>query len=539
MQQHAKKLISLTLLSVMISACGGGGSDESKAPTKPVFTAGTLNLNDYEDTGVSASDFISQDNQFSLALTGQTQSAIITYQMSKDDGQTWGETTVKQENLVDGRYQFKATAKDSTGQELSSNIIKITVDRTAPVIQSVNIQNIDENIDGASDYSLIKGKTEANVLMIIKTDGKDIGGAPVYANINGNFNLEIPVRTSGETFAIQAQDIAGNISTTSTVQAPTEKGQYDDIPVTEITGVYKLRYNFKQNEFLEQFVIINDQGLMTVLNDKNSGFYSKTLNNPQACYGLPEVGTPNWKLQGRKIYKKQPEDKTYYINVNGVEYKFDQNLDYLHNDGVLARYSSFVPADINYGSMDWLLFPFAKNDMVQQSLLNQVCSQDKNNLTKPVYPQLIDARAVSGVLNSSTDNKQSYTSISEHGKINVYQYDDARKCYIRPSTMQTNFDFNQKYISKDTQGFYVNQPYATTGFGTMAWAKFTLQPLNNKTGLKVEGNYGQIFLPDTTGRMTEQNTSPNIYKPEFRDWVLGGNYETKVTQAQLEQQLCK
>ena len=39
--------------------------------------------------------------------------------------------------------------------------------------------------------------------------------------------------------------------------------------------------------------------------------------------------------------------------------------------------------------------------------------------------------------------------------------------------------------------------------------------------------------------MTEQNTSPNIYKPEFRDWVLGGNYETKVTQAQLEQQLCK
>ena len=151
MQQHAKKLISLTLLSVMISACGGGGSDESKAPTKPVFTAGTLNLNDYEDTGVSASDFISQDNQFSLALTGQTQSAIITYQMSKDDGQTWGETTVKQENLVDGRYQFKATAKDSTGQELSSNIIKITVDRTAPVIQSVNIQNIDENIEISFD----------------------------------------------------------------------------------------------------------------------------------------------------------------------------------------------------------------------------------------------------------------------------------------------------------------------------------------------------------------------------------------------------
>lgn len=538
MQQQTKKLIPLTLLSIMISACGGGAEDNPTS-VKPIFTAGNLSLTDYEDTGASANDFISQDHNFSLALTGQTQGAVITYQLSKDDGKTWVETIVKQENLVDGRYQFKAIAKDSTGQELSSNIIKITVDRTAPIIQSANIQNIDENTDGASDYSLIKGKTEANLLMTIKTENKDIGGAPVYADSNGNFSLEIPVRTSGETFAIQAQDIAGNISTTSTAQAPIEKGYYDDIPVTEIAGVYKLHYNFKPGEVLDQFVLVNDQGKMTILNDKNSTFYSKTLNSSQSCYGLPEVGTPNWKLQGRKIYKKQPEGRTYYININGIEYKFDQNLDYLHNDGVLARYSSGFPADINYGSMDWLLFPFAKNSMTQQDLVNQACSQDKAKLTKPVYPQLIDARAVSGVFDSSEGSNKSYTSISEHGKLNVYQYDDARKCYVRPSTNQTNFDFNQKYIFKDTQGFYVNQPYATTGFGTMAWVKFILQPLNNKTSMKVEGNYGQIFLPDATGRMTESNTSPNIYKPEFRDWILGGSYSTNITQLQLEQQLCK
>ena len=125
MLSKSTKLMSLTLLSICISACGGGGSEDNPTSVKPIFTAGNLSLSDYDDTGASANDFISQDHNFSLALTGQTQGAVITYQMSKDDGKTWVETIVKQENLVDGRYQFKAIAKDSTGQELSSNIIKI------------------------------------------------------------------------------------------------------------------------------------------------------------------------------------------------------------------------------------------------------------------------------------------------------------------------------------------------------------------------------------------------------------------------------
>lgn len=535
MSNQSIKLMSLTLLSILISACGGESTNETIKP----LGIGTLYLSEYSDTGISTNDFISQDNSFILTLENPPQGTVITYKVSKDDGQTWLDTTMKQDNLVDGHYQFKASIKNDTGQELTSNTIKLTIDRTIPVMESINILNVDNDGDGASDYSLITGKSEANVLLIIKTEGKDIGGAPIYADNNGNFSLEIPVRTSGEIFSIQAQDSSGNLSLISTTQAPIEKGLYDNNSVSEIAGVYKLHYNFKPNEALDQFVIINDQGKMTILNDKNSSFYSKTLNNSQACLGLPEVGTPNWKLQGRRLYKKQLQDKTYYINVNGVEYKFDQNLDYLHNDGVLARYNSVMPADINYGSMDWLLFPFTMDNTTQQVLLDQVCSQDKINLDKPIYPQLIDARDISGVFNSSKDNKQSYTSISENGKINVYQYDDTRKCFVKPIATDINFDFNQKYIYKDTQGFYVNQPYATTAFGKMAWVKFTFHPLNNKAMLKVEGNYGELFVPDVSGRMAQVNVSPNIYKPEFKDWVLGGNYEFNITQKELEQKICK
>lgn len=538
MKINKSKIFYLTLLSIFVSACGGN-SDSTELP-KPVLVAGNLSLSEYDDTGISATDFISQDNNFSLMLKNQTQGVNIVYQLSKDAGKTWEATIAKQENLLDGNYQFKAIVKDSVGQEVTSNIINITVDRAAPIIKTVTIQNIDENQDGVSDYSLVKGTTEANIIIMIKTDGQDIGGAPVYADTNGQFSLEVPVRRSGENFNIQAQDIAGNISVVSTAQALIEKSIYSATNVSEIAGVYQLGYNFTTSSNLKQYMIVDEQGMITILNDKNSNFYTNILVNPKNCYGLAEVGTPNWKLQANEIYKKQVEDKIYYINVNGVEYKFDQNLNYLHDDGPLARYSSVMPADINYGSVDWLLFPFTKSDISKQSLLNQVCTEDKNKLNIPVYPKLIDAREVSGVFNSSaSQSEQSYTTISEHGKISVYQYNNTKKCYIRPSVMQTNFDVESKYLSKDTQGFHINQPYATTGFGTMAWIKITLQPLNNKENLKVEGDFGQLFEPDTSGRMIRQNTTPNIHRTEFRDLVLGGNYQTQITKQQLENQLCK
>ena len=58
--------------------------------------AGELILAALTDTGISATDQITQDNNFDLKISGQEVNSQITYWISKDDGKTWQETTVAQ-----------------------------------------------------------------------------------------------------------------------------------------------------------------------------------------------------------------------------------------------------------------------------------------------------------------------------------------------------------------------------------------------------------------------------------------------------------
>ena len=67
------------------------------------------------DTGISATDQITQDNNFDLKISGQEVNSQITYWISKDDGKTWQETTVAQKDLADGVYQYKAVITDVAG----------------------------------------------------------------------------------------------------------------------------------------------------------------------------------------------------------------------------------------------------------------------------------------------------------------------------------------------------------------------------------------------------------------------------------------
>ncbi|ENW99747.1 hypothetical protein F900_02344, partial [Acinetobacter modestus] len=73
---------------------------ESKDTTPPI--PGTLSFSHFIDTGHLSTDSLSQDKTFNLVLTGQESNTTITYLMSKDNGQTWIETTVNQTDLVDG-----------------------------------------------------------------------------------------------------------------------------------------------------------------------------------------------------------------------------------------------------------------------------------------------------------------------------------------------------------------------------------------------------------------------------------------------------
>ncbi|WP_162626623.1 BapA/Bap/LapF family prefix-like domain-containing protein, partial [Acinetobacter sp. CFCC 10889] len=109
-----------------VASSGGSSNKEEKDTTAP--KAGTLSFTNYIDTGAKADDFISQDKSFDLSLVGQEVSSNVVYQISKDGGKTWTTTTVKQSDLADGDYQFRAVVKDAVGNTAYTNIQKVTVD---------------------------------------------------------------------------------------------------------------------------------------------------------------------------------------------------------------------------------------------------------------------------------------------------------------------------------------------------------------------------------------------------------------------------
>jgi Ca2+-binding RTX toxin-like protein len=62
---------------------------------------------DFQDTGLSNSDRITNDKQFSLSISGQT-TANFTYQISRDAGLAWENTGPSFANIADGNYKFRA-----------------------------------------------------------------------------------------------------------------------------------------------------------------------------------------------------------------------------------------------------------------------------------------------------------------------------------------------------------------------------------------------------------------------------------------------
>ncbi len=124
-----------------------GNSAETAAQTITVDTVantGQLNLVEYDDTGASQSDFISQDNSFKLEITGQEAGAIVQYLISTDQGVTWQTTTAEQANLADGIYQFKAVVTDVAGNTAETAIQTITVDTTVPPAATLNITDFED-----------------------------------------------------------------------------------------------------------------------------------------------------------------------------------------------------------------------------------------------------------------------------------------------------------------------------------------------------------------------------------------------------------
>ena len=122
--------------------------------------AGELTLSDLSDTGVSATDRITQDNNFTLKLTqpiviGEQAALLDHYEISKDEGKTWQETTAEQKDLADGIYLYKAVVTDLAGNTSETAVQKVVVDN------SLNVE---------STIITVKPITEDNTISLVEKD---------------------------------------------------------------------------------------------------------------------------------------------------------------------------------------------------------------------------------------------------------------------------------------------------------------------------------------------------------------------------------
>ncbi|WP_436899243.1 Ig-like domain-containing protein, partial [Acinetobacter gyllenbergii] len=177
--------------------------------TAPV--AGTLSITHLNDTGSSASDRITQDNSFDLSLSGQEAGTAVVYQVSKDGG-AWTTTTVKQSDLSDGVYQFKAIETDIAGNIVETAIEIVVVDTLKPQIAT--------DLFISEDGWTLTGLTEAAGLKVNVFDqnGLLVGTAESYGK--GEFTLQLNQSyVDNEEFTVVLRDLAGNESDEANVIA--------------------------------------------------------------------------------------------------------------------------------------------------------------------------------------------------------------------------------------------------------------------------------------------------------------------------------
>ncbi|CAI3117793.1 hypothetical protein MWMV8_MWMV8_03099 [Acinetobacter calcoaceticus] len=150
--------------------------------------AGELTLSDLSDTGASATDQITQDNNFTLKLTqpiviGEQAALLDHYEISKDEGKTWQETTTEQKDLADGIYQFKAVVTDLAGNTSETDVQKVVVDN------SLNIQESTvtvKSITGDNTISLVEKDQVISIRLDVDNLPTDLNSALTTVNTTLN-----------------------------------------------------------------------------------------------------------------------------------------------------------------------------------------------------------------------------------------------------------------------------------------------------------------------------------------------------------------
>ncbi|WP_337077672.1 biofilm-associated Ig-like repeat protein Blp1 [Acinetobacter pittii] len=211
---------SVPLWSWVVSALAGAGTiallsrNDSKDTTPP--EPGTLNFNNFSDSGGATTDQITQDKNFNLKLEGQESGSRVTYLVSTDEGKTWQETTVAQKDLTDGVYLYKAVVRDRAGNASETTIQKVVVDTTAPQAGELILSDLTDT--GVSATDQITQDKNFN----LKLEGQESGSRVTYlvSIDDGKTWQETTVAQKDLAdgiyqFKAVVTDVAGNISETS------------------------------------------------------------------------------------------------------------------------------------------------------------------------------------------------------------------------------------------------------------------------------------------------------------------------------------
>ncbi|MFA3126910.1 Ig-like domain repeat protein [Acinetobacter pittii] len=232
--------------------------------------AGELTLSDLSDTGVSATDQITQDKNFNLKLEGQESGSRVTYLVSIDDGKTWQETTVTQKDLADGVYQYKAVVTDVAGNTSETAIQKVVVDTTAPQAGELSLSDLSDTGVSATD------QITQDKIFDLKISGQEVNSQITYwiSKDDGKTWQETTVAQKDLTDGVYqykaiVTDVAGNTSETAIqkVVVDTTAPQASELTLSDLsdTGVLATDRITQDNNFtlkLAQPIVIGEQAAL-------------------------------------------------------------------------------------------------------------------------------------------------------------------------------------------------------------------------------------------------------------------------------------
>jgi Ca2+-binding RTX toxin-like protein len=211
----------------------GGTREFSRSSASPpvvaaVAHAGTLSFVGLTDSGSNATDGITNDDTFSLDLTGSSDSlgiAATQFLLSNDGGITWTTTSAQQTALASGTYHFRAVVTGIAGNSASSNVVAVVVDKLSPATTAA-VDNVTEGAGGpiisrggtfGGTAPLVVHGTISNALANGETlrlfDGNVLLGQATLSGTQWSYT-DRRTLAAGQTimYTARVEDSAGNLS---------------------------------------------------------------------------------------------------------------------------------------------------------------------------------------------------------------------------------------------------------------------------------------------------------------------------------------